>query len=117
MLDVLKPIEEFDTIFFVPHPDGDDDQVKIDIAQYKNKGEKIGGSEMGDLFEIIVFRLNEEYDITDLDRFDAILVEPKTYISRMIKEDWYGMVARKTTTSGTLANDVFANWEKMSYNT
>ena len=32
MLDVLKPIEEFDTIFFVPHPDGDDDQVTTETT-------------------------------------------------------------------------------------
>lgn len=113
MLDVLKEIKEYDTIFFVPHPQ-DDNQVKLEVAMYKDKGEKLGGSSMGDSFEIILFRLNEEYDITDLDRFDAILVDAREYVSRMVKDDWYGMVARKTSTSGEMANGVFAKWEKMS---
>lgn len=115
MLDVLREIKSFDTIFFVPHPD-DDDQVKLEVARYKDFGQKVGGSEIGDTFDIIVFRLNEEYNITDLDRFDGILIEPRTYISRMIKDDWYGMVTRKTTTSDPMADEVFAKWKEMSYN-
>ena len=115
MLDVLRDIMEYDTIFFVPHPE-DDDQVKIEIAQYKKPGEKVGGSTMGDLYDIILFRLDEEYDMHDLDRFDAILVDPREYVSRMVKSDWYGMVSRKTSTSGEMANGVFAKWSSMCYN-
>ena len=93
----------------------DENQVKIDIATYKDRGEKLDGSEMGDMFDIILFRMDDE-DVTDLDRFEGILVEPRTYISRMIKDDWYGMVTRKTTTSKSMADDVFANWSDMMYN-
>ena len=115
MLDVLRGIKEYDTIFFVPHPE-DDEQVKIEVAQYKTTSEKVPGSEMGDMFEIILFRLDEEDKVTDLDRFDGILTEPRTYVSRMIKDDWYGMVSRKTTTSNTITDKVFANWQDLSYN-
>lgn len=115
MLSVLKEIKNFDTIFFVPH-DEDDEQVKLEVARYKNFGQKVGGSELGDMFDIILFRLNENYNIIDLDRFDGILIEPRTYISRMIKDDWYGMVTRKTTTSDPMADEVFAKWKEMSYN-
>jgi len=115
MLEALRDIINYDTIFFVPHPE-DENQVKIDIATYKDPGEKLNGSEMGDMFDIILFRMDED-DVTDLDRFDGILVEPRTYISRMIKDDWYGMVTRKTTTSDKMADEVFANWLDMSYNT
>jgi len=114
MLEAFRDIKDYDTIFFVPHPD-DENQVKIDIATYKDRGEKLDGSEMGDMFDIILFRMDDE-DVTDLDRFEGILVEPRTYISRMIKEDWYGMVTRKTTTSKSMADDVFANWSDMAYN-
>ena len=71
---------------------------------------------MGDLYDIILFRLDEEYDITDLDRFEGILVDPREYVSRMVKSDWYGMVSRKTSTSGEMANGVFAKWSSMCYN-
>lgn len=115
MLDVFKGIEEYDTIFFVPHPD-DDNQVKVEVAQYIDKGIKLDGSEIGDMFDIIIFRFNEEYDIIDLDRFEGILIEPREYVSRMLKSNWFGMVTRKTTTSKTMADNVFANWSNMCDN-
>jgi hypothetical protein len=115
MLDVLREIKEYDTIFFVPHPE-DDNQTKLEIAEFKNKGEKIGGSEMGDNYDIILFRLNEDCDIKDLERFEAILIDPREYVSRLVKQDWYGMVSRKTTTSDEMANGVFAKWSSMCYN-
>ena len=115
MLEAFREITDFDAIFFVPHPE-EDDQVKIEASKYKDPGEKLDGSSMGDMFDIILFRMNEEEDIIDLDRFEGILIEPRVYLSRMIKEDWYGMIARKTTTSKPMADRVFANWENLSYN-
>lgn len=109
MLDVLREIEDYDTIFFVPHPE-DDNQVKLEVAKYKDMGEKLDVGLAGDSFEIILFRLNGEDELTDLDKFQGVLSEPREYISRMIKDDWYGMVTRKTTTSDRLVNDIFAKW-------
>ena len=114
MLSVFQKLKSFDTIFFVPNPESEDNnEVQIEVAQYKEAGEKIGGSEMGDLYDIIVFRLDEECNVTDLDKFEGILVEPREYVSRMIKDDWYGMVSRKTTTSDKLTTDVFAKWSAL----
>jgi hypothetical protein len=111
MLSVFRDIKNFDTIFFVPNLEKDDDnEVQIEVAQYKEAGEKVDGSEMGDMYEIILFRMDEEYNLIDLDKFEGILVEPREYVSRMIKEDWYGMVTKKTTTSNKLTSDVFAKW-------
>jgi hypothetical protein len=114
MLDAFRDIKDYDTIFFVPHSDIEN-QVKIEVTKYKDQGENLDGSALGNMYDIILFRMDED-DITDLDRFEGILIEPRTYISRMIKDDWYGMVARKTTTSKKLADDVFANWQELSYN-
>ena len=114
MLSVFQKIKDFDTIFFVPNPESDNDnEVQIEVANYKEVGEKVGGSEMGDLYDIIVFRLDEESNVTDLDKFEGILVEPREYVSRMIKSDWYGMVSRKTTTSDKLTTDIFAKWSAL----
>ena len=111
MLEIFRQIKNYDTIFFVPNDESDDDnQVKLEIAHYKEQGEKVGGSEMGDLYDIIVFRMDEEYNLIDLDKFEGILIEPREYVSRMIKQDWYGMVSKKTTTSHKLVDDVFAKW-------
>ena len=111
MLEVFRKITDYDTISFVPNINSENgDEVKVEISNYKDSGEKIGGSPMGDLYEIILFRMDEEYNLTDLDKFEGILIEPREYVSRMIKENWYGLVAKKTTTSDKLTSDVFAKW-------
>ena len=114
MFGQFRDIKEFDTIFFVPHPE-DDNQVKVEVAQYKEPSEKVPGSVMGDMFDIILFRMCDD-TVIDLDRFDGILSDPKTYVSRMIKEDWYGLVTRKTVDSNTLTDKIFAEWSNMCYN-
>ena len=112
----LREMNEYDAVLFLPDPEGEDNQLKVHISKYKNPGEKVGGSSMGDLFDIIIFRINEDYDLIDLERFDGILVDAREYISRMIKEDWYGYICRKTTTSEKVANEIFDNWTNLKYN-
>lgn len=115
MLPQLRDIKDFDTIMFVPHEE-DDSLTNINVATYKRKGEKVGGTDLGDFYDIILFRMNEEDDITDLEKFEAILVDPRVYVSRMVKEDWYGLVAKKTTTSEDFVNTTFDKWLDLSYN-
>jgi hypothetical protein len=116
MLKQLQEIKEYDAIFFIPHPE-DETMTNINVASYKKTGDKIGGTELGDFYDIILFRMSEEDDIVDLEKFEAILVDPRVYVSRMVKDDWYGLVAKKTTTSDELVNNTFANWLNLSYNT
>ena len=104
----------WDTVFFTPT--GDDNQVKLEIAHTKVPGEKVGGSAMGDLFDIVIFQLTDEFDIKNLDRFEGILSHPETYVQRMIKDDWYGMITKKTSTSNNLTDEVFDKWSNMMYN-
>ena len=116
MLDLFREIKEYDAVLFVPDPEGTENQLKVQVTRYKNPGEKIGGSSMGDLFDIIIFRINEDYDLVDLERFEGILVDAREYVSRMIKEDWYGYICRKTTTSEKGADEIFDNWKNLMYN-
>jgi hypothetical protein len=116
MLAQLRDIKEYDTIMFVPHEE-DETLTNINVATYKKSGEKIGHTELGDFYDIILFRMSEEDDIVDLEKFEAILVDPRVYVSRMVKEDWYGMVAKKTTTSEEFVQRTFDKWEELSYNT
>lgn len=116
MLDIFREVNEYDSVLFVPDPEGQDNQLKVQVTKYKEFGEKVGGSKLGDLFDIIIFRLSDDYDITDLDRFEGILVDAREYVSRMIKEDWYGYICRKTTTSSKLSDEIFANWTNLMYN-
>lgn len=116
MLDIFREIHDYDAVLFVPDPEGNENQLKVQVTKFKEFGEKIGGSPMGDLFDIIIFRLTDDFDITHLERFEGILVDSREYISRMIKEDWYGYVCKKTTTSNKVSDEIFANWKNLSYN-
>jgi hypothetical protein len=49
----------------------------------------------------------ESGKLIDPEKFEAILLEPLEYISNMIKSDWYGIVARKTTTSQKFVDTIF----------
>jgi hypothetical protein len=110
MLNLLRNVAtDYDAIFFTPH-DKEDDAIEVRSVTYKEKGNEVGGTEMGHFYDIVLFRLSDEYDMTDLDKFSAILVDPRVYISRMIKDDWYGLVAKKTTTSDRFVKDVFDKW-------
>jgi hypothetical protein len=98
MLEVFSDIkkEDFDCLTFFP--DYKEDALKIEGQRYKNFGEKVGGSIMGDEWHIILFK-EDETTFTNLDNFDAILSDPLEYISQLIPQGWYGLVAKKTTTS------------------
>lgn len=91
----LDKIKEFDVLFFVPQ---DEDNLKIELCEYTNPGQDVGGNHMGKEYHIALFKFNEE-GTYDHDLFDAILSDPKTYVSSLIPQNWYGFVARKTTTS------------------
>ena len=115
MLKQLQEIKEYDTIMFIPHPE-DDTLTNINVATYKKEGEKVGGTALGDFYDIILFRMSDEDNIVELEKFEAILVDPKVYVSRMVKCDYYGMVAKKTTTSEDFVANTFAKWTELSYN-
>ena len=107
MLEFLRSIskEPYDTITFIS---GDKkDSLEVMANCYKDGGTKIGGSELGDNFDIILFREDSDGKLIEPDRFEAILMEPLEYISNLIKGDWYGIIARKTTTSNTFIQKAF----------
>lgn len=87
---------KFDVMFFLPGVK--DETVHIEQQVYKKPGKKLDGSVLGDAYHIVLFRLDDD-EMVDLDNFDAILIDPLTYISQLIPQNWYGLVAKKTTTS------------------
>jgi hypothetical protein len=109
MLEFLKEVSQtdYDIIFFIPGPT--EDSIEIEGSQYKDRGVKVGGTDLGDEYHIILFKEDEDGKPYELDKFDAILGEPLDYISNLIPMDWYGIVSRKTTTSGILVEKLFDN--------
>jgi hypothetical protein len=106
MLDFLKELqkENFDALFFLP---GDKkDQLHIEGAVYKDPGESVGGNELGKEYHVILFKENVD-GIYNVDQFDAIFTEPLEYMSTLIPDNWYGVLAKKTTTSESFMKKVF----------
>lgn len=103
--------EKCDAITFVPNP-GNNDETIVTGLTYREKGETIGSSSMGDLFEIILFSENEE-EFYDNDQFQAILVCPYTFSERMMNAGHFGMIARKTTTSDIIVEPFRNNINKL----
>jgi len=114
MIEFLKEIQKknCDAILFLP---GENDQVIIEVSNYREFGEKLDSSKfgLGDTYHILIFKEDEEGFVYGLDLFEGILGSPYEYISNMIKMDWYGVVCKKTTTSCTFIENMFDNLQKI----
>jgi hypothetical protein len=114
MLDYLQPLKERNLDFFTFLAGDEEGQIDIMSSQYSNPGEKIGGNTLGDLYHIMLFRDSKEnpneYD--DVDDFEAILACPLEYASGLIPGGFYGIIARKTTSSDKLVNKLLALMKK-----
>jgi hypothetical protein len=111
MLDFLKPLkkEPFDFLTFL---EGDSEgQITICGQEYAIKGEPVGGSDLGPSYHIVLFRDSKEKkdEYGDLDSFEAILGDPLEYISGLIPSGFYGIIAKKTTTSDKIINKLLDN--------
>jgi len=93
--------ESFDGINFYRNDDGD---LEICGFQYKNPGEKLPGSSIGELYDIIIF---SEDPPKMPEKFQAILASPIDYITNLLDNGFLGLVAKTTTTSNEFVTDAF----------
>lgn len=91
-----------DAICFLPDSESVENIV-IQGLTYKEKGDIIESSVMGDSYDIITFRQTDG-EFHSKDHFDAILVCPYTYGDKLMSEGYYGVVAKRTTTSSDMVN-------------
>ena len=99
---------DFDGINFYRNEDGD---LEFSQFQFKDPGEKIGGTELGDCFDIIIV---QEDPPKMPERFQAILISPIDYVDRMAEVGFYGVVTKFTTTSKEIMDDIMVNMEDES---
>ena len=87
------------------------DSIVIMASDYNKPGKSVSASTLGEMYHIVLFRDHktdkEKYD--NVDSFEAILVEPCEYISRLIPCGFYGIIGRKTTTSKKLFKKLLDN--------
>ena len=107
MIEIPKALrdEPFDAFFFLPGEK--EDTIHLESAAYKEPGEKLGGSNMGDGYHIILFREAEDGQLVDVEQFTAVLIDPITYAARMMSIEWFGILARMTTTSNSFIQNTF----------
>jgi hypothetical protein len=104
--------EKFDFLSFLEGTKKN--SIEIIGTEYANPGEPLDVGIMGESFHVILFRDHEEdpEQYSDAEHFDAVLVDPLEYISGLIPQGWYGIIARKTTTSKPLLDRLLANLAK-----
>ena len=108
MLEYLKQFDgDHDVLFFIPHDE--ENKIHLEAKSFVEKGEKLNGSEMGDCYQIILFKIEEDGTPKNLELFEAILVKPIEYISTLIPQDWYGIICKKTTKSDDFVKSTFDN--------
>ena len=111
MLDFLKTLKNdpegpYDAILFLPTEK--EGEISIQGNQLKDPGAKLGGSPMGDTYEVVLFKDDTKNDkLYNVDRFEAIFSDPYEYISNLIPQNWFGIVVRKTTTSSAFVQRMF----------
>jgi len=90
--------EKFHCFYFFQNDDGPGVKVEGHHYNLEESGNFVPGSPMGELYHIVLVKDHPEdkEKFANLDCFEAILVEPVTYIIEMIKQGWYGIIARKT---------------------
>lgn len=105
MSEVIKFVQENadqDSFIFYINENDDEKEKIVSSSQYKDRGEKIPGSDLGDLYEIIVI----EWRKKEIDRFQAILISPAVYINRMLNDGFWGAVGRATTSSKKIFDEL-----------
>lgn len=117
MLDYLEPLKNADIDIIMFFEGSKPDSIKIEGNQYEDRGEPVGGSSMGHSYHIVLCKDHPTEDkFTDFDSFEAILACPLEYISGLIPSGWYGIIAKKTTTSQKVIEKVLASFENHLYN-
>jgi hypothetical protein len=109
MLDFLRELknENFDIIHFISGDEKDTLDVRTNL--YKDSAESIETTSLGNKYHIILFRENDKGIVINPDKFEAILLDPLEYISELIPQRWYGIIARKTKSSGKFIDNLFDN--------
>jgi hypothetical protein len=95
--------DEYDGINFFRN---DEDEIEIVSFQFKESGDKIGGTSTGDLYDIIIF---PEDPPKMPEKFQAILSSPIDYIYNMIDNGFLGVISKVTTSSEKVVEEVFGN--------
>jgi hypothetical protein len=108
LLQEIRALSEtpFDGFIFSPH-EKLEEHTHIETFKYKDPGTSVGGSKLGNNYEIVFLEHSEDGGMIIEDAFDAILADPVVYLEHLIKCGFYGIIGRKTTTSDLFFDSIF----------
>ena len=92
---------EYDGFTLIP---GDEDYsdsqlVFFNLGNESSEGTPIGGSPVGDMYHVVLFKaLPEMEDVKFDETFEAIFIDPLVYAKRLLP-DFYSLFVRKTDKS------------------
>lgn len=97
---------DFDGFYLTPGED--EGSLSLSYFDFKDdfdKGKKVGGTDVGDMYHVIFFKRSED-NLPELDdHFEAIFGDPETYIRGLIGANIYGCFVRKTENSFKWVDD------------
>ena len=117
MLDYLQPLKDADIDVIMFFEGSQPNSIKVEGNQYEQRGEPVGGNDIGNAYHVILCKDHPTLDkFDDVDSFEAILACPLEYISGLIPKGFYGIIAKKTTTSEPLFHRMLDLMDKHLYN-
>jgi hypothetical protein len=102
--------KNYDVCYFVSGPK---ETAILQGNYYVEDKEFIESSSLGLKYHIVIFKEDEKGNLYDADKFEAILIAPVEYMSRMIKNGWFSIVAKKTSDSHKFIEDLFDNLKEV----
>lgn len=91
----------YDGVYFLPHTDGENEGLKYQFFELKEEDndEPIEGSSLGNKYHLVFFKEGDDgLPVLD-DQFEAILVDPATYLHGLLGAGVYGCILKKTAKS------------------
>lgn len=97
--------KKYDGFYILP---GEDDGLKLSYFDFMDdfeKGEKVGGTEVGDMYHVIFMKPGKD-SLPELeDHFEAIFAHPETYVKNLVGADVFGCFVKKTENSWKWVDD------------
>lgn len=105
---------EFDGFYF--NPKGED-EVEFSFFKFNtddDRGEKVEGSELGDMYHIILWESDQTGIPQITDDYEAILIDPTFYAKSLTEGTLptYGIIVRKTTKSDKFIETYYEKFKK-----
>ena len=107
---------DHDAFYFVASPKDKQGNYNINFEGFKYKDPGVYETfDLGQMYHVILYREDKEGLTIDLDLFEGILLDPYYYVSKLIPGGWYGVVAKKSTTSHGFVNEAYAELKKTEF--